>query len=137
RRQHRLRLVVPVAAVEDEALERSGRVDDERVAGPLGGRERLGCEPPGRVEVGVEPANAGEHQAEGAQPVLADLGRDIPRSPRRPGCPAWVAISSARWAPSYAGSSGCAVSATSATPSDRRAWSAERSSGAQPTARWR
>jgi hypothetical protein len=77
RGQQRLGGLVPVPQVQDDPLEGPGGVDDEGVPGRLGGVEGLDAEPPGAVEVGEEPPDGRQGEAQGAQRLVALLGGDL------------------------------------------------------------
>src|SRR5215213_1314111 len=77
------RLVVSVAQVEDERLERSGPSQDEGVVARACRRMRLFGQLPGRLEVGVEGADRGQVQGQRAQALVADLGRELQGAGRR------------------------------------------------------
>jgi hypothetical protein len=76
RPQERLGLLVAVPQVEDDALQGPGGVRDEGVAGGLGGNEGVVGERPGGPEVGVEPPDGRQHQAERPESLVALLGGD-------------------------------------------------------------
>jgi hypothetical protein len=77
RGQQRLGGLVPVPQVQDDPLEGPGGVDDEGVPGRLGRVEALDTEPPGAVEVGEEPPDGRQGEAQGAQRLVALLAGDL------------------------------------------------------------
>ena len=74
--QERLGLLVAIPEVEDDPLEGSRGVRDEGVAGGLGGAEGVDGERPGGLEVGVEPPDGRQREAERAESLIALLGGD-------------------------------------------------------------
>lgn len=68
-----------VAKVQDDALERPRGVEHEPIPDGLGRALGLDAGPPRGVEVGVEPPDRGQHEAQAMQSCVSALGGQLER----------------------------------------------------------